>query len=201
MRQHAFEENGVLIIHLSPFLIHFYRSMGWEFPLLSRSNPGRYVKDVEVDTDEDEMPACTPPVQLRKEEEPLTARVSRKRNWEGEAEQSQQRDAAAPNRKRTMQELCSRPKQKARNLVLPANSAETGRAAERRNLPSSGEDATARTSERSERRSGLAGSRVSHRIRHFGREWSGGRGSRSYATQLPGIAGKLCSDRDPQFGG
>ncbi|OAE28261.1 hypothetical protein AXG93_4492s1520 [Marchantia polymorpha subsp. ruderalis] len=48
-----------------------------------------------------------------------------------------------------MQELCSRPKQKARRLVLPASSAETGRAAERRNSPSSGEDASARTKERS----------------------------------------------------
>ncbi|OAE28241.1 hypothetical protein AXG93_4492s1320 [Marchantia polymorpha subsp. ruderalis] len=155
-RQHAFEEKGGSINHLSPFLINFYRSMGCltaservQFPLLSCSNPGRYVKDVEVDTGEDEMPACTPPAQPRAKEVPRAARVPRKRKWEGEAEQSQQRDAAAPNRKRTMQELCSRPKQKARRLVLPASSAETGRAAERRNSPSSGEDASARAKERS----------------------------------------------------
>ncbi|OAE34718.1 hypothetical protein AXG93_700s1000 [Marchantia polymorpha subsp. ruderalis] len=120
-----------------------------QFPLLSRSNPGRYVKDVEVDTDEDETPACTPPAQPRAEGEPLAARVPRKRRWEGEAEQSQQRDAAAPNRKRPLTELCSRSKQKARKLVLPASSAETARAAEGRNSPSSGEDVSARTVERS----------------------------------------------------
>ncbi|OAE35597.1 hypothetical protein AXG93_3364s1000 [Marchantia polymorpha subsp. ruderalis] len=125
-RQHAFEEKVGSINHLSPFLINSYRSMGCltaskriQFPLLSCSNPRRYVKDVEVDSDEDETPACTPPAQPRAEEEPLAARVPRKRKWEGEAEQSQQRDAAAPNRKRPMTELCSRPKQKARRLVLP----------------------------------------------------------------------------------
>ncbi|OAE27742.1 hypothetical protein AXG93_4193s1430 [Marchantia polymorpha subsp. ruderalis] len=93
-RQHAFEEKGRSINHLFPFLINFYRSMGCltaservQFPLLSRSNPGRYVKDVEVDTDEDETPACTPPAQPRAEEEPLAARVPRKRKWEGETEE------------------------------------------------------------------------------------------------------------------
>ncbi|OAE34641.1 hypothetical protein AXG93_3267s1090 [Marchantia polymorpha subsp. ruderalis] len=59
-----------------------------QFPLLSRSNPSRYLKDVEVDTDEDETPACTPPAQPRAEEEPRAARVPRKRKWDGEAEQS-----------------------------------------------------------------------------------------------------------------
>ncbi|OAE22881.1 hypothetical protein AXG93_2460s1000 [Marchantia polymorpha subsp. ruderalis] len=83
----------------------------------------------------------------------LGTRVPRKRRWEGEAEQSQQRDAAAPNRKRPLTELCSRPKQKARRLVLPASSVETGRATERRNSPSSGEDVSARTAERGVRRS------------------------------------------------
>ncbi|OAE20939.1 hypothetical protein AXG93_3256s1860 [Marchantia polymorpha subsp. ruderalis] len=155
-RQHAFEEKGGSINQLSPFLINSYRSMEClttservQFPLLSRSNPGRYVKDVEVDTDEDKTPACTPPAQPRAEEEPRAARVPQKRKWEGEAEQSQQRDATAPNRKRAMQELCSRSKQKARMLVLPASSAETGRAAESRNSPSSGEDASARATGRS----------------------------------------------------
>ncbi|OAE33543.1 hypothetical protein AXG93_4032s1000 [Marchantia polymorpha subsp. ruderalis] len=70
------------------------------------------------------------------------------RKWDGEAEQSQQDAVAAPSRSRAIQELSSRPKQKARRLVLPASSADTGRAAEKRNSPSSGEDASARASER-----------------------------------------------------
>ncbi|OAE29090.1 hypothetical protein AXG93_4008s1010 [Marchantia polymorpha subsp. ruderalis] len=72
-RQHAQEERGGSINHLSPFLINFYRLMGCltatervQFPLLSRNNPGnnpgRYVKDVKVDTDTEETPACTPRV-------------------------------------------------------------------------------------------------------------------------------------------
>lgn len=155
-RQHAFEEKGESINHLFPFLINFYRSMGCltatkrvQFPLLSRSNLGRYVKDVKVDTDEDETPACTPPAQSRAEGESLAARVPRKRRWEGGAEKGQQREAAALKRKRPLTELYSQPKQKARRLVLPASSAETGRAAEGRNSPSSGEDGSARTAERS----------------------------------------------------
>ncbi|OAE27281.1 hypothetical protein AXG93_59s1260 [Marchantia polymorpha subsp. ruderalis] len=67
-RQHAQEEKGGSINHLSPFLINFYRSMECmtaeerlQFPLLSRANPRRYVRDVEVDTDPDKMPASTPP--------------------------------------------------------------------------------------------------------------------------------------------
>ncbi|OAE35183.1 hypothetical protein AXG93_2947s1000 [Marchantia polymorpha subsp. ruderalis] len=50
------------------------------------SYPGRYVKDVEVDTNKDETPACTPPAQPRAEEEPRAARVPRKQKWDGEAE-------------------------------------------------------------------------------------------------------------------
>ncbi|OAE30125.1 hypothetical protein AXG93_21s1000 [Marchantia polymorpha subsp. ruderalis] len=76
-RQHAQEEKEESINHLSPLLINFYRSMGClkaservQFPLLSRSNPGRYVKDVEVDIDTDETPTCTPPARPRAEEEP-----------------------------------------------------------------------------------------------------------------------------------
>ncbi|OAE21223.1 hypothetical protein AXG93_3833s1010 [Marchantia polymorpha subsp. ruderalis] len=79
-RQHAFEEKGGSINHLSPFLINFYRSMGCltetervQFPLLSRSNPGRYVKDVEVDIDKDETSAYTPSAQPRAEGESLRA--------------------------------------------------------------------------------------------------------------------------------
>ncbi|OAE23389.1 hypothetical protein AXG93_1660s1480 [Marchantia polymorpha subsp. ruderalis] len=150
-RQHAQEEKGGSINHLSPFLINFYRSMGCltaservQFPLLSRSNPGRYVKDVEIDTDTDKTPACTPPARPRAEEKPRAVRVPRKRKWDGEADQSQREVPAAPARSRATHEPSSRPKQKARKLVLPASSADTGRAAERRNSPSSGEDASAR---------------------------------------------------------
>lgn len=155
-RQHAFEEKGGSINHLSPFLINFYQSMDCltatervQFSLLSRSNPGRYVKDVEVDTDKDETPACTPPTQPRVEGESFAARVPRKRRWEGVAEKGQQRNAAALKRKRPLQELCNRPKQKARRLVLPASSAETGLAVEGKNSPSLEEDRSARTAERS----------------------------------------------------
>ncbi|OAE23323.1 hypothetical protein AXG93_4015s1010 [Marchantia polymorpha subsp. ruderalis] len=56
-RQHAQEEKGVSINHLSPFLINFYRSMGCltaservQFPLLSRSNPGRNRTQIKVAT-------------------------------------------------------------------------------------------------------------------------------------------------------
>ncbi|OAE33566.1 hypothetical protein AXG93_2139s1190 [Marchantia polymorpha subsp. ruderalis] len=86
------------------------------------SNPGRYVKDVEIDTDEDETLACTPPAQPRAEGESLAARVPPKRRW---------------------------PKQKACKLVLPASNAKTWRAAEGKKSPSSGEDRSARTAERS----------------------------------------------------
>ncbi|OAE30751.1 hypothetical protein AXG93_2265s1080 [Marchantia polymorpha subsp. ruderalis] len=120
-----------------------------QFPLLSRSNPRRYVKDIEVDTDEEETLASTPPTQPRAEGESLVARVPRKRRWEGGAKKGQHRDSAALKRKRLMHELCSRPKQKARRLVLPASSAETGRAAEGKDSPSSEEDRSARTTERS----------------------------------------------------
>ncbi|OAE32876.1 hypothetical protein AXG93_3052s1060 [Marchantia polymorpha subsp. ruderalis] len=149
-RQHAFEEKGGSINHLYPFLINFYQSMGCQtatkrvqFPLLSRSNPGLYVKDVEVYTNEDKTPAYTPPAQLRAEGESLAARVPRKQRWEGVAEKGQQREAAALKWKRPLTELYSRPKQKARMLVLPASSAETGRAAEGKNSPSSEEDGSA----------------------------------------------------------
>ncbi|OAE19550.1 hypothetical protein AXG93_960s1040 [Marchantia polymorpha subsp. ruderalis] len=96
-----------------------------KFPLLSRSNPGIYVKDVKVDIDEDETPGCTPPAQPRAEEEPRAAQVPRKRKWNEEAKQSQQNVAAAPSQSRTIKELCSRPKQKARRLILAASSADT----------------------------------------------------------------------------
>ncbi|OAE33591.1 hypothetical protein AXG93_3955s1000 [Marchantia polymorpha subsp. ruderalis] len=50
-----------------------------QFSLLSRMNPGRLVKDVEVDTDSDKVPAITPPGRLRTEEEQRGARATRKR--------------------------------------------------------------------------------------------------------------------------
>ncbi|OAE18952.1 hypothetical protein AXG93_1976s1590 [Marchantia polymorpha subsp. ruderalis] len=111
----------------------------------SLSNPGRYVKDVEVDTDEEETPASTPSAQPRARGESFAARVPRKRRWKGDAEKSQHHDSAALKRKRPLQELCSRPKQKARMLVLPASSAETGRAAGEKETPSSEEDGNTRT--------------------------------------------------------
>ncbi|OAE23238.1 hypothetical protein AXG93_620s1050 [Marchantia polymorpha subsp. ruderalis] len=61
---------------------------------------------------------------------------------------SQQNVTVASSHSRTIQKLCNRPKQKASRLVLPASSADTGRAADRRNSPSSEEDASARASER-----------------------------------------------------
>ncbi|OAE18468.1 hypothetical protein AXG93_2482s1160 [Marchantia polymorpha subsp. ruderalis] len=118
-----------------------------QFPLLSRSNPGQYVKDVEVDNDEEETHASTPPTQQSAGGESFAARVPRKRRWKGEAEKGQHRDSAALKRKRPLHELCSRPKQKARRLVLPASSAETGRAAGEKETPSSEEDGNTRAAE------------------------------------------------------
>ncbi|OAE27166.1 hypothetical protein AXG93_4666s1380 [Marchantia polymorpha subsp. ruderalis] len=51
----------------------------------------------------------------------------------------------------------------------------------------------------SSRRSELAGSQISHRIGYLGREWSGGRISRSHATQFQGITEDFCGNRDPRF--
>ncbi|OAE29024.1 hypothetical protein AXG93_2683s1020 [Marchantia polymorpha subsp. ruderalis] len=98
---------------------------------------------------QDNCVTTTPPAQPRAEGESLAARVPRKRRWEGGEEKSHQREAAALKRKRPLTELCSRPKQKACMLVLPASSAETGRGAEGKNSPSWGEDGSARTAERS----------------------------------------------------
>ncbi|OAE33238.1 hypothetical protein AXG93_4802s1000 [Marchantia polymorpha subsp. ruderalis] len=120
-----------------------------QFPLLSRTNPGRYVKDVEVDTDTNEAPASTPPARPRADDEPRGARASRKRKWDGEADQSQREVPTAPVRRRANHEPASRPKQKARKLVLPASNADTGRAADTRNSPSSEEDVSAKVLGRS----------------------------------------------------
>ncbi|OAE28817.1 hypothetical protein AXG93_3096s1310 [Marchantia polymorpha subsp. ruderalis] len=96
-----------------------------------------YVKDVEVDTDTDEVPASTPPTRPRADDEPRGARAPRKRKWDGEADQSQREVPIAPVRRWANHEPASQSKQKACKLVLPASSVDTGRAADTRNSPSS----------------------------------------------------------------
>lgn len=114
-----------------------------QFPLLSRVNPRKLVRDVEVDTDPDKVPARTPPARLRAEEEPRGVRASRRRKWEGDVEPSRQELLAVPVRRLANNEQ-ARPKQKARKLILPADSStDTGRAAIARDSPSSGEDVSA----------------------------------------------------------
>ncbi|OAE28289.1 hypothetical protein AXG93_2507s1000 [Marchantia polymorpha subsp. ruderalis] len=149
-RQHAQEEKGGSINHLSSFLINFYWSMGCvtaeervQFSLLSRANPGRYVRDVEVDTDPDEMPASTPPARLRTEGEPRGALAPQKRKWNGEADLNQREVPTVPVRRRANNES-ARPQQKACKLILPADSnMDTRQAAVARNSPSSEEDVSA----------------------------------------------------------
>ncbi|OAE35759.1 hypothetical protein AXG93_2204s1000 [Marchantia polymorpha subsp. ruderalis] len=118
-----------------------------QYPLLSLSNPGRYVRDIEVDTDAEETPASTPPAQQSAGRETFAARVPRKRRWKGEPEKGQHRDSAVLKRKRPLEELCSRRKQKAPRLVLPASSVETRRATGAKETPSSEEDGNTRTAE------------------------------------------------------
>ncbi|OAE24639.1 hypothetical protein AXG93_4863s1020 [Marchantia polymorpha subsp. ruderalis] len=114
-----------------------------QFPLLSRANPGRYVRDVEVDTDPDEVPTSTPSARLRADDEPRGARAPRKRKWDGEPDLSRRELSTAPIRRRANNEP-AQPKQKVRNLVLEADgSADIGRAAITRNSPSSEEDVSA----------------------------------------------------------
>lgn len=144
------EEKGVSINHLSLFLINFYRSIRSltveekiQLPLLSRANPGRLVRDVEVDTDLNEVPASTPPARLRTEEESRGARAPWKRKWEGDIEPSRRELLAVPVKHRANNEQI-RPKQKARKLILPADSsADTGRVAVARDSPFFGEDVSA----------------------------------------------------------
>ncbi|OAE26643.1 hypothetical protein AXG93_793s1030 [Marchantia polymorpha subsp. ruderalis] len=91
----------------------------------------------------DEVPASTPPARLRAEEEPRGARAPRKRKWDGEADLSQLELPTVPAKLQANNEP-TRPKQKARNLILPADSsADTRRAAVARNSPSSEEDVSA----------------------------------------------------------
>ncbi|OAE31501.1 hypothetical protein AXG93_2109s1000 [Marchantia polymorpha subsp. ruderalis] len=120
-----------------------------QFPLLSRTNPGKYVKDVEVDTDSDEAPASTPPARPRADDEPRGARALRKWKWDGEEDQSQWAVPTAPVRRRANNEPASQPKQKAHKLFLPASSADTWQAAVTRDSPSSEEDVSAKVLERS----------------------------------------------------
>ncbi|OAE33380.1 hypothetical protein AXG93_3875s1020 [Marchantia polymorpha subsp. ruderalis] len=186
MRQHAFEERGGTLNHLSPFLINFYRSMNCltaaervRFPPLSVDHPGRYVRDNEVDTDAEDSPTSTPPGQ--QDAGRIAARVPRKRRWREEPEKEQQQESAALTRKRPLHEICSRPKQKARRLLLPASSAETATIATEKGSPSPEKDGTARTAEGSadhptpsaEEREG-AGGRSAFGSRAFGARPFGG---------------------------
>ncbi|OAE21699.1 hypothetical protein AXG93_1275s1100 [Marchantia polymorpha subsp. ruderalis] len=59
-----------------------------QFPLLSRMNPGKFVRDVEVDMDLDEVPAITPLGRLRIEEEHRGAQAPRKRKLDEEEEKA-----------------------------------------------------------------------------------------------------------------
>lgn len=106
-----------------------------QFPLLSRMNPGKFVKDVEVDTDPDEVSAITSPGPSRVEEERRGAQAPRKRKFGEMDEVRRQKLLAVLVRRRATKEQ-SRPKQKARKLILTAGSADTGRAAIAEGSPS-----------------------------------------------------------------
>lgn len=99
-----------------------------QFPLLSRMNPGKFVRDVEVDTDLDEVPAITPPGRLRIEEEHRGAQAPRKRKLDEEEEVRRRESVAVPSRRRATNEQ-ARSKQKARKLIsTTGSSADMGRA-------------------------------------------------------------------------
>lgn len=132
MRQHAFEEKGGTLNHLSPFLINFYRQRNCltaaeleHFPPLSIDHPGKYVRENEVDTDAEESPTSTPSRRRDEGRHTPAARVPRKRRWREESEEEQHQESSAPIRPRPLCEPYSRPKQKARRLVLPADSADS----------------------------------------------------------------------------
>ncbi|OAE35455.1 hypothetical protein AXG93_2587s1710 [Marchantia polymorpha subsp. ruderalis] len=109
-----------------------------------------YVKDVEVDTDPDEAPASTPPARPRADDKPRGARAVRKRKWDEEADRSQREVPTALVRRRVNNKPASRPHQKTRKLVLPADSsADTVRAAVTRDSPSSEENVSAKVLGRS----------------------------------------------------
>lgn len=92
------------------------------------------MREVEVDTDADEAPASPPLAQRRAEDEQRNQRTPRKRKWDERPAMMQPEEPVAPSRSRPTHELCSRPKQKARKLVLPTSSAEEGRTTARRNV-------------------------------------------------------------------
>ncbi|OAE29762.1 hypothetical protein AXG93_810s1030 [Marchantia polymorpha subsp. ruderalis] len=93
--------------------------------------------------DPDEVPASTPPAQLRAEEEPRGARTPQKRKWEGDVEPSRHKLLVVPVRRRANNKQ-GRSKQKARKLILLANSSvDTERAAVARDSPSFGDDVSA----------------------------------------------------------
>lgn len=153
MRQHAYEEKGGTLNHLSPFLINFYRQRNCltaaelaRFPPLSVDHPGKYVRDNEVDTDEEDSPASTPPTQRDEGRSTPAARVPRKRRWREEPEEEQHQKPTAPIRQRPLHEVCSRLKQKARMLVLPASSADTAMIAKEKRSASPETIGRARTS-------------------------------------------------------
>ncbi|OAE32389.1 hypothetical protein AXG93_3671s1080 [Marchantia polymorpha subsp. ruderalis] len=120
-----------------------------QFPLLSRTNSTRLVRDVEVDTDPNKVPAITPLARLRAEEEPRGAWTLRKRKLDEEAELSRQELLAVLVRHRAINKQV-RLKQKARKLILLAGcSADTRRAAIARDSPSSEEHVSTEVLERS----------------------------------------------------
>ncbi|OAE18214.1 hypothetical protein AXG93_3354s1020 [Marchantia polymorpha subsp. ruderalis] len=91
-------------------------------------NPEKFMKDVEVDTELDEVPAITPPGRLRVEEEHRGAGAPRKRNLGEEEEVRRRESLAVPSKRRASKQ--ARPKQKARKLILTSgNSVDTRRAA------------------------------------------------------------------------
>ncbi|OAE24250.1 hypothetical protein AXG93_1528s1000 [Marchantia polymorpha subsp. ruderalis] len=74
-----------------------------QYPLLSLSNLGRYVRDNEVNSDAEETPASTSPAQQGARRDTFTAQVPRKRRWKGEPEKGPHRDSMALKRKRPLE--------------------------------------------------------------------------------------------------
>lgn len=89
-----------------------------------------------MDTDPDEAPAspAPAPAPARAEEGHRSERAPRKRKWDERPEDRQPEAPAAPTRSRPTHELLSRPKQRARKMVLPTSSEETGRTPVRRSV-------------------------------------------------------------------
>ncbi|OAE30401.1 hypothetical protein AXG93_3612s1240 [Marchantia polymorpha subsp. ruderalis] len=138
------EEKGGSVNHLSSFLINFYRSMGCltaegkeTIFLVVSDESGKFVKDVEVDTDLDEVSAITPPGRPRAEKGPQGARAPRKRKFCEMDKERRRESLAVPVRLRATNEQ-TRPKQKARKLILTAcGNTNSGRASIAEGSPSS----------------------------------------------------------------